>query len=428
MLLRFTVANYASIRDELELTAIAQDDHHDIAVMPVPRSDESALPVVGIFGPNATGKSNIIMALGLMRSIVMNSHQKWLPGQPIPHKPFLLDEEMRFAPTEFCVDMVIDDVRYSYGFEYNSHEFLKEWLYAYPEGRPRKLFDRTSGVPIDFGPTLKGARTQVEKMLRPNSLYLSAAAANNHGQLSAVYNWFSKSIRIATDQNFDGRLDETRHFLEFHNSQAVLNLLKYADLGVTDAIFRDVNLPAEVTSRLMEALSSVSVQGGAKPSKELFSRVEVELSHTVEGRDFKIPLEFESNGTRTWLGIVGPIVSTLRSGSILAIDELDARLHHHLAAQLIRLFQDPRTNPNGAQLVFNSHDAALLGPDAVARLRRDQVWFTEKVNGATSLFPLTDYKVRSIENIEKRYLGGRYGSLPCFDESLLTDIIAEITA
>ncbi len=156
--------------------------------------------------------------------------------------------------------------------------------------------------------------------------------------------------------------------------------------------------------------------------------MKVELSHVIGGSDFKLPLEFESSGTQTWLGIVGPIISTLMHGCVLVIDELDARLHHHLSAQFIRLFQDPRTNPHGAQLLFNTHDAGLLGPDAVARLRRDQVWITEKTDGATTLYPLSDYKVRSIENIERRYLGGRYGGLPFFDEELLEVVISEVEA
>lgn len=265
-------------------------------------------------------------------------------------------------------------------------------------------------------------------MLRPNSLFLSAAAANNHKQLLPVFDWFSEKLRIAWEHNFESRIRETRHYLEKHESKAILALLKYADLGVSDVSFSDVKLPPERAAKVAELIQQLDSEAVTVSPDSISAGMKVELSHVIGGSDFKLPLEFESSGTQTWLGIVGPIISTLMHGCVLVIDELDARLHHHLSAQFIRLFQDPRTNPHGAQLLFNTHDAGLLGPDAVARLRRDQVWITEKTDGATTLYPLSDYKVRSIENIERRYLGGRYGGLPFFDEELLEVVISEVEA
>jgi AAA15 family ATPase/GTPase len=194
--------------------------------------------------------------------------------------------------------------------------------------------------------------------------------------------------------------------------------------GVT---FSDVKIPPEEALKIVELIQHLDSDAVDVSPDELSGGMDVELSHVIGGREFKLPLELESSGTRTWLGIVGPIISTLMHGSVLVIDELDARLHHHLAAQFIRLFQDPRTNPHGAQLLFNTHDAALLGPDAVTSLRRDQVWISEKPAGASTVFPLTRYKVRSVENVEKRYLGGRYGGLPFFDEELLELVASEIS-
>ncbi|MEU2675274.1 ATP-binding protein [Streptomyces sp. NPDC007107] len=426
MLLRFTVTNYASFRDETELTIIAEKHHEGLAVRQVPRSPQWVLPVAGVFGPNAAGKSNLIHALSFVRASVLNSHQRWRPKGDIPRRPFLLDSEKTNEPSKFTIEFVAENIRYEFGFSCNSKEFLSEWLYAYPEGRPRKIYDRQPGSPISFGSTLHGQKIQVERMVRANSLFLSAAAANNHKQLLPVYDWFSDNLRIAWENNFEPRLRETRHYLERHDSKAILALLKYADLGVSDVSFSDVQLPPERAAKIAELIQQLDSEATSVSPEEISVGMDVELSHVVAGDEFKLPLELESSGTRTWLGILGPIISTLMHGCVLVIDELDARLHHNLSAQLIRLFQDPRTNPHGAQLLFNSHDAALLGPDAVATLRRDQVWLTEKIDGSTSLYPLTDYKVRSIENVEKRYLGGRYGGLPFFDEELLEVIISEL--
>ena len=115
-----------------------------------------------------------------------------------------------------------------------------------------------------------------------------------------------------------------------------------------------------------------------------------------------------------WFGLIGPVVSALRTGSVFLADELDASLHPALVAQLIRLFQQPETNPRRAQLIFNSHDATLLGDAVTDRLLgRDQIWFVEKrKDGASHLFPLIDLDPRKQESIGKRYLAGRYGATP----------------
>ncbi|MDA0634817.1 hypothetical protein OUY22_15445 [Nonomuraea sp. MCN248] len=99
---------------------------------------------------------------------------------------------------------------------------------------------------------------------------------------------------------------------------------------------------------------------------------------------------------------------------------MDSSLHPFLTAQLIKLFNDPAVNTEGAQLVFSSHDTTLLGKiQGEEVLRRDSIWFTEKDDhGATELFPLTDFKPRRDENRERRYLAGRYGAVPIISDSL----------
>ena len=134
-----------------------------------------------------------------------------------------------------------------------------------------------------------------------------------------------------------------------------------------------------------------------------------------------MPLDFnaESEGTRTWYQLIGPVLTALKVGSLLLFDELDASLHPTLSMQLIRLFHDPATNPQGAQLIFTSHDTSLL-----SHLNRDEVWLIEKTaNGATRLGALADFageRVRKSQNLEKAYLHGRFGALPDVDR---TDVL-----
>ena len=131
----------------------------------------------------------------------------------------------------------------------------------------------------------------------------------------------------------------------------------------------------------------------------------------------------ESLGTLVWFGLVGPIVEALATGAVLLADELDASLHPALVAQLVKLFQNPGTNPNHAQLIFGSHDATLLGDSMTEQIiGRDQIWFTEKRdNGGTRLYALADLAPRKEEAIGRRYLAGRYGATPILSDQQFAD-------
>jgi AAA15 family ATPase/GTPase len=120
--------------------------------------------------------------------------------------------------------------------------------------------------------------------------------------------------------------------------------------------------------------------------------------------------EDESLGTQRFFSIAGPIIVALERGQVLAVDEIDDSLHPLLVRRLVELFHSPETNPHGAQLIMNTHDATMLD---TRLFRRDQIWFTEKDSvGASRLYPLSDYSPRKDEALSKGYLHGRYGAVP----------------
>jgi AAA15 family ATPase/GTPase len=130
----------------------------------------------------------------------------------------------------------------------------------------------------------------------------------------------------------------------------------------------------------------------------------------VDQRGIQFAFEQESEGTRTLFYVAGLVALALGSGLTLLIDELDRSLHPELSRVVVAMFNRPETNPQNAQLIFNTHDTNLLDGEL---LRRDQIWFTEKGDdGATRLFPLTDFRARKSENIQRGYLQGRYGAVP----------------
>ncbi|MEV0392034.1 AAA family ATPase [Polymorphospora rubra] len=420
MLLRFRVANHRSIRADHELSLVATEFNEGTARLTGVRAEGrpiSVLPVVGIFGANASGKSNVLAALHAMREAVRTSLAEWAQGPGVPREPFALDPAARDDTTLFEVDLLLGKrpVRYTYGFELSDERVEAEWLHAYPHGRKQVWFDREAereaGEEFNFpGEGLKGGKDRLAGFTRPNSLFLTVAASLNHPQLTAIHRWFLDDIwTVLPGDDAARRAEHTRRRLtdpiSRHRYQPQIEaLLRVADLGVA-GVHIDTTRAADQQIRL--------------------------LHHSGTGEP--VPLDFgrqESLGTFAWFSFLGPLLNVLDEGSVLLVDELDASLHPVLVGEVVRLFQDPASNPRGAQLIFTTHDATLLGTSMVDRpLDRDQVWLTTKRrSGETELYPLIDARPRKEENLERGYLRGRYGGLPRVTSGELAREVAQVLA
>ncbi|MGW0483371.1 AAA family ATPase [Nonomuraea sp. NPDC003214] len=398
MLLRFRVANVLSLRDEQVLSFVAAHPGAPAARdtgLTIDGKPVRAQPVIGVYGANASGKSNVLRAMELMRDAVLDSHAEWAKGEGVPRKPFALDSSCAAEPSFFEVDVALGTppVHYTYGFTLSDRRVEHEWLYAYPSGRrhTRQVWftrDASARVPFEFpGDHLKGPKSTLAKLTRPNALFLSTAAANNQRQLTALQRWFADDFSLLTpERNRTVLENDTRRQLLGPLKPWVEEMLRHAELGIEgiDVIARDPDPP------------------------------EIRFVHRA-GAD-RVTLDFadESLGTRTWFSMLGPVLLSLSRGSVLLVDELDASLHPAISAELIRLFNDPQANPADAQLVFTSHDTTLFGNLPGGRpLDRAQVWFTEKTDeAATELYPLASAKPRPDENLHRGYHEGRYGGRP----------------
>lgn len=430
MLLHFRVANFRSLRDEQELSMIATRPDDPGGVVHLENLGLDVLRVAAIYGANAAGKSNVLAAFQFMCNAVPRSHRAWKPEGPVPREPFLLDREMRSAPSLFEVDFLLEAVRYSYGFKLDDEQVLEEWLFAFPHKRPQLWFRRAADAadPFEFGKQLKGNNRVLAGLTRKNSLFLSVAAENNHPALLPVYSWFSSRVKFAVAKDRDTRtLFTARLFQQDERRSTLLEFLRRADLGISDLSLREEpmdKLTTEVLKLAMKEMKETMPEQAALQEIELNYKVpRVELLHSTAQGPISLPFARESAGTQAWFALLGPILQALEAGSVLCVDELDASLHPHLAVEVIRIFEDPVRNPRGAQLVFNTHDTTLLGNLlGEPALRRDQVWFVEKdAAGATHLYSLSEFKPRKSENLERGYLQGRYGAVPFIEPALVED-------
>jgi uncharacterized protein len=436
MLLAFRAENVRSFKDPLELsleaTAMAKEG--------VPRGVSwredgkrllYVLPAAGIFGANASGKTNLLRAMDDMRRIVLTSFRATGRSGRIPRRPFRLDPESERAPSEFSVDLVLNGIRHEYGFRVDDSRVIEEWARRYPHGKAATLFRRREDHPLELGESNRARGRAVTEILRPNSLFLSAAAAANHPDLLPLYEWFESNFVLAEASSRERRWMYTAHLLTHDNDRSrVLDMLHAADLGITDARARKPDPEMmERVRRAVRILNNIEDEA-TPPVYDEDSFMDLVLSHQGTRESVQFEVSDESLGTLVWLGLVGPVLDALARGTVLLADELESSLHPALVTQLVRAFQNQVSNPNGAQLIFNSHEVGLLGNSVGERiLGRDQVWFTEKLqDGRTRLYPLTDLNPRKDEALSQRYLAGRYGATPIISEAEFEALAALVSA
>lgn len=412
MLLQFSVANHLSIRDRqvISLTASSLLDEEESLIDCPVAPNGKVVPAAIIYGANASGKSNVVAALRYMRSAVLKSHSQGEPSGGVPRSPFSLDPTCAEAPSIFDVDFVLDKLRFHYGFEVTDDAFTAEWLYAFPNGRRQKLFHRVNSN-VKFGRSLKGRNSVIADLMRPNSLYLSVAAQNDHEQLSKIFELFY-SINIDEKISIGGQLASLRLYKGDIDNR-IIDFLSDIGTGVFSYQKKEEEFPERVLEMfkgfgaVMKQFTGEELNQSDLPNK----KYTIELGHRGKGGEVVyFDLDKESAGTRRLLVMLSLIFRALDKGTLLVVDELDASLHTKACEALLALFCSRSTNPNGAQLIGTTHDTNLL---RAPFLRRDQVWFAEKdATGATHLFPLTDIRTRKGDNLAKGYLQGRFGGMP----------------
>jgi len=417
MLVEFKVANYRSFREEQTLSLVASKDT-ELGDNCVDQDKLRLLKAVGIYGPNASGKSNFFKAFKTMQDIVLDSAD-YQPGRKLPAQPFLFDSESQKKPSTFEVTFYHEEVRYQYGFSATNERIHDEWLLAYPKGRAQTWYERTlNRDDWKFGSFLKGEREKLKDKTRDNVLFLSVGTQWNNKQLTAIYEWFRKKVEVvpagAKWQPVTAGIllkaddDEENREVVY---QYFKSCLQVADLGVCGLKVKKVKVPEpEYPTETPEDIRDVL----SKYSKEHL-KVQVEMLHkdVKTGKEVSLPIEEESDGTKRFFELLGPWLRAVRAGVTVFVDELETSLHPLLVRALIRFIQDQKVTRNPAQLIFSTHDTTLLDPEL---FRRDQIWFTEKdEHGSTRLYSMLDYKPRKGEAMQRGYLAGRYGAIPIIE-------------
>jgi AAA15 family ATPase/GTPase len=413
MIVEFTIKNFRSIKDEQTFSLYAENPGaHLLDNISYPREKRvGVLKSAGIYGANASGKSNVLLAFEALQYMVVASGSL-KDGDPIKgYEPFQLSEKTKSSPVRFEVEFFTPDgIRYIYKIGFTRQRIVEEQLSFYPSAKAALIFDRTKSdtwETVKFGDRYSGGKKRFPFF--DNNAYLSKAgdSADAPELVRNVYNYFRTEIlRLAVEGHdlFNGWIDDEAML------DKVSALLTFVDTGISGI---------EVDERDVDVDSIKFPDGMPGSMKQALLRTMTRsylFAHRTDTDSTELfDLKRESAGTQHLFYLAPLIINALETGGVLIVDELDHSMHPFMAEMIIRLFNDPEVNQGNAQLIFSTHNISLMSPE---RFRRDQIWLTEKMNGATKLYSLEDFdkkKVKPQSPFNRWYTEGRFGAVPKID-------------
>ena len=395
MLCQFTVKNYKSIRDEMsfDMQAAAISEHENNIIRDI--DGELFLPISAIYGPNGGGKSNVLEAMHTLASKVLrplyatgDKEERIFLQKRLLIEPFAFSKKTKSQPTEFEIFFRTEIAEYRYKLHIMKDVVNYESLdrVKLDTGRRSALFERDTEEISLKGVFSKLKASEDLSATLPLLSYLGITYKKNE-VVKDVLDWFEYGIDFL---NYGNPIEELR--MAVSNSedvkQLMLDMIQEMDLDIVDfRVVEDEN-----------------------------DRIDVYTKHLVDGYETELNLLEESSGTRKLFGLMPFIAGCLLTGTVLVIDELDAKIHPVLLRHIIMMFNDMSINKKKAQLIFTSHDLSTMNNEV---FRRDEIWFVAKGNAQNSkLYSLVEFKnekgesVRKDAKFDKQYLEGKYGADP----------------
>ena len=414
MLVEFKVSDYLSISEEQTLSMIANNADKTLTshIKKFDKYKIKILRTAGIFGPNASGKTNILKALDFMKRFALFSSQN-LPGAPTGVVPFKFLKEKGDHLSKFEMTFILDDgILYSYGFELDEKEIHNEWLHYYPKNQKKNLFQRSKAGGYKFGSDMKGKNKSIADMTKDNSLFLSVAAMMNEEKAKNIYAFFNNIPPVLNQIDFLSGIIFMKNIVEYYkkkeNKDKLISFLQKADLGITDFEIKSKNI-ANNFGNLIKFIKDKGVTIESSNKEFDMDNIvidEINFTHEYNGISGALAINEESSGTQKLFFLLPFFIEHKR---IILIDEFESSIHPHLINLLLDFYYDIYPD---SQLIFTSHNSDLLDTE---KFRRDEIWFTEREkNGSTALFSLDDIKPkpRLEDDIKMRYLYGQYGAVP----------------
>ena len=443
MLIRFSVENFLSFKDEVEFSMVAgrTRKHKDHILTAGKRNDIRLLKTGVIYGANASGKSNLIKAMAFARDLIVQGTRG---KQSIPVIPYRFDTASKKKPSKFQFEVKYKTKLYIYGFEVDSEQVHSEWLYEIRPASEKLIFERKTDLDgrteIEFGSIPLVDKRQEQAFLdftargtRPNQLFLAESIERNISYFENIYNWFDKALVLIFPDAKPGAGVAMRFMESDEFKQKYRDILGLLDLGIDDINLpefdfdTETRLPNEIKEQIKQNIREMNRESEKKTvihipqfdilivveSDNQFKAYKFMTVHQIEHESRKVLFELtdESDGTQRLFELVPALIDLLHAERerVFVIDELDRCLHAHMTYNILDIFLTNSANKS-SQMIVTTHEASLLDLDKV---RRDEIWFIEKDRtGASSVYSLEEFAPRFDMDIEKGYLNGRFGAIP----------------
>ena len=423
VLIEFSFKNFRSFRDEAILSMEAAGLGARKSCL-IEFKNYKLLPAAAIFGKNGGGKSNVIRAFWLAVQFIRNAQRTQHENAEVPVIPFLLDDFSYSKPTEFHFIYSVDGIKYWYGFSATKKKIVTEYLYHAPNGQKALVFERSETYTFTED---KAKRTLISKTVAANQLFFSMACTMNDNACIQAMRWFREYVLFSRDYaDIPSQIIE--NFEDKSMLQAVSNYAVAADVGIESMRF-EVNsaeidsenelpddMPEPLRKAFIQFMQVLSENTNDAETRLKMGQLSAKAAHrgtSQKGKQglYELDLADESDGTRKLMALAPAIESALRKGGVLLVDEIERELHPILVNLIISKFQSKRTNPNGAQIIFTTHNVELMNLEL---LRKDQIYLVDKKqeDGASDLYSISDFTTRTTDNIRKGYFIGKFGAVP----------------
>lgn len=407
MLKDFKVSNFRTLYNELDINM----NKENVTELPDHLIEKKYLPVKLILGGNATGKTNTILAIEVLKNIIVNKgiyskNKKIYSNYSLFSN--INDKKKYVEPIKFYINFT-NNSEYKY-YLYIRNNIKHETIIEYEKLfiNDLKIFERhEKELNINYTEKTKKYFKDVDKSYIENTEKMFNNETINHAGIFISYLLFLKDIINDFDDYFNNKLITIS---SFNN----VNKFKIDGISIDDDDKININ------NNLYKKIIKLSDFGNQKiflrinrnQEKEIASKPEL-LSKYKMGKEELTVSSFltESSGTLKLLQYFPYINEAIKMGKTLIVDELDSSINPVIIVGLINLFTNNEINKKGAQLIFTTHNPVYLANDL---LRRDEIEILEKdENTLTTVgYTIADIKgVRKGESLLKNYLAGKYGPI-----------------
>ena len=445
MLVKIGVENFRSFDDHCELTMVSSNKTRKMPEHKVKIKQTSLLKHAAIYGANAAGKSNFIVAFRFIHACL----NKQLPIES--SNDFCRNRsDNQSRESSFELHFTIDNNFYVYGFSAILYEnkLKSEWLYKLnQDGTAKRIYERTIGKKIQYEKEFFNKQDEQDRLkfeiyakdFQDNERILFLSEMNKDKKYSKnsklnifvrIFEWLTENIIIYSPN------EPIIDFAEYYDTDSLAMLNEFIlafDTGISSIKIEEVNidvvkkeLPTKMINNLLEKLTSHvalnTLEADKHPRGVIRSNLDFYCFELLVGGDLKTttislqhgssPFNFlykeESDGTRRLIELLDLLLSKTED-KVFIVDEIERSLHPKLTYHFLELFMNTH-NANNTQLLFTTHEASIMDQNL---LRCDEIWFIERDKyNKSCLYSLDKFKKRFDKEISKAYLDGRYGAIP----------------